>query len=44
VKAVVKKALNKVIRKMITVWAEWSTIMLLNINYAVIQWTAVLIH
>ncbi len=44
VRVVAKKALNKVMRKMITVWAEWSAIVLLNISYAVIQWTAVLIH
>jgi len=36
VKAVAKKALNKIIKKMITVWAKWSVIMLLNINYTVI--------
>jgi len=35
-KAVAKKALNKITRKMITVWAEWSAIMLFNISYAVI--------
>ncbi len=43
-KAVAKKALNKVMRRMITVWAEWSAIMLLNINCVMIQWTAILIH
>ena len=37
VRVIAKKALNKAIRKMITVWAEWSAIVLLNINYAVIQ-------
>ncbi len=36
VKAVAKKALNKIMRRMITVWAEWSAIMLLNISYAMI--------
>ncbi len=43
-KAVAKKALNEAMRRMITVWAEWSAILLLNIHYAVIWWTAVLIH
>ncbi len=37
VRVVAKKALNKIIRRMITVWAEWSAIMLLNISCAVIQ-------
>ncbi len=36
VRVVAKKVLNKIIRKMITVWAEWSVIMLLNINYIII--------
>ena len=38
VKTVVKKALNEVTRKMITVRAEWSAIMLLNIDYIVKRW------
>ncbi len=44
VRIVAKKVLNKTIRKMITVWAEWFAIMLLNINCVMIWWTAVLIH
>ena len=36
VKVVVKKALNEAIKRMITIRAEWSAIMLLNISYAVI--------
>ncbi len=44
VRAVAKKALNKIMRRMITVWAEWSVIVSLNISCAVIWWTAVLIH
>jgi len=44
VRVITKKAFNKTARRMITVWAEWSVIMLLKISYVIIWWTAVLIH
>ncbi len=44
VRTVAKKALNKATRRMITVWAEWSAIVLLNISCVMIWWTVILIH
>jgi len=44
VRAVAKKVLDEAARKMITVRAEWSVIVLLNINCVMIQWTMILIH
>ncbi len=44
VRTVAKKALNEAVKRMITVRAKWSVIVLLNINCAVIQWTTVLIY
>ena len=44
VKVVAKKVLDEIIRRMITVRAEWSAIVLLNIDCVMIQWTTVLIH
>ncbi len=44
VRTVAKKALNKATRRMITVWAEWSAIVLLDISCVMIWWTVILIH